>query len=148
MEELLELKELLRQKEVESALLLVEDLEEMGRKAIVRTIRSYAKVLLLHLIKQQVEQRSTKSWDASIRSAIREIKDINARPKGRGFYLNAEDLAEAITNSFDSAVEQAAIETAEGIYDFRQIEQMVCKEDLVAQALYFLTEEDMGSRDC
>ncbi|MBE9190009.1 hypothetical protein IQ230_06460 [Gloeocapsopsis crepidinum LEGE 06123] len=55
MEELLELKELLIHKDFEDAYALVEDvedLEEMGKRGFARNIRSYAKVLLLHLIKQ------------------------------------------------------------------------------------------------
>ena len=43
----------------------MEDLEEMGRKSIIKTIRSYAVILLLHLIKQQAEKRTTCSWDVS-----------------------------------------------------------------------------------
>ncbi len=57
MEELLELKELLIHKDFEGTFALVEDLEEMGKKGIARNVRSYAKVLLLHLIEQQVERR-------------------------------------------------------------------------------------------
>lgn len=134
MEEVLELKQMLQRGEIDNALLLVEDLEEMGKKGIARNIRSYSKVLLLHLIKQQVEQRSTKSWEASIRNAIREIKDINARPKSKGFYLSDEELKEAIASAFDNAVEQAAIEAAEGIYSFHQVEQKVSKIELIEAA--------------
>jgi len=57
MEELLELKKLLLQGDVRGSLALVEDLEEMGRKGIIKAILSYAVILLLHLIKQQAEKR-------------------------------------------------------------------------------------------
>lgn len=134
MEELLELKELLLHGEVESALTLVENLEEMGKKGVARNIRSYAKVLLLHLIKQQVENRTTKSWDTSIRHAIREIKDINARPKGKGHYLNDEELREVVSSAIDSAIDEAAIQCCEGIYEVQQIEQMINQAKLIEQA--------------
>ena len=54
MEELLELKELLLKGDVKASLAIVEELEEMGRKDIIKTIRSHAVILLLHLIKQEV----------------------------------------------------------------------------------------------
>ncbi len=138
MEELLELKQLLQHGEIDDALALIEELEEMGRKAIARNIRSYAKVLLLHLIKQHVEQRTTKSWDASIRNALREINDINARPKGRGVYLDDEELQEVLLSAVAPAVEQAALEVAGGMYSVREIEQRVSRVGLEGQALLMI----------
>lgn len=134
MEELLELKQLLQKGEVTEALFLIEEMEELGKKAIYRTIRSYVRILLLNLIKQKLENRSTKSWEASIRNAVREIKDVNARPKGRGVYLNEDELRETIASALDSAIEQAAIEAAEGIYDFRAIERMIDSDELSDRA--------------
>lgn len=133
MEELLELRELLIHGEVEKALLLVDDLEEMGKKGISNNIRSYAKVLLLHLIKQQVEKRTTKSWDTSIRNAVREILDINARPKGRGNYLNNEELYEVICSAYNSAIDAASLECFEGIYEVKQIQEMI-NSDVIESA--------------
>ncbi|MUL36187.1 DUF29 family protein [Gloeocapsopsis dulcis] len=135
MEELLELKELLVHKDFEGAYALVEDLEEMGKKGVARNIRSYAKVLLFHLIKQQVEQRTTKTWDISIRNSIREIKDLNTRPSSKGTYLNNEELYEVIAGAADSAIDQASIEAAEGIYDTRQIEQRIDRNELIKCAI-------------
>jgi hypothetical protein len=140
MEELLELKELLIQKDFEGAYTLVEDLEEMGKKGVARNIRSYAKVLLLQLIKQQVEQRTTKSWDISIRNSIREIKDLNTRPSSKGTYLNNEQLREVIAGAIDSAIDQASIEAAEGIYEARQIEQKIARNELVKRAIALIHE--------
>lgn len=134
MEELLELKELLINGEVESALLLVGDLEEMGKKGVARNIRSYAKVLLLHLVKQQAEKRTTKSWDTSIRNAVREIKDVNARPKSKGTYLSDEELYETISAARDSAIDEAAIQCCEGAYEAWQIKEMVDENELIEKA--------------
>ena len=141
MEELIELKQFLQSGEIDNALALAEELEEMGKKGIARNIRSFAKVLLLHLIKQQVEQRTTKSWSASIRNAIREIEDINARPKNKGFYLTEEEVKEIIASAWDSAVDSAAIESCEGIYNFRQIEQMIDKDEIIAKAFLMLSTD-------
>lgn len=135
MEELLELKELLIHKDFEGAYALVEDLEETGKKAVARNIRSYAKVLLLHLIKQRIEQRNTKSWDISIRNSIREIKDLNTRPSAKGTYLNNEQLHDVIMGAVDSAIDQASIKAVEGIYNARQIEQKIDRSEVVDRAI-------------
>jgi hypothetical protein len=68
MEELLTLKDLLLQGDIPAALMIVEELEEMSRNDIIKTIRSYAVILLLHLIKQQAENRTTRFWEVSIRN--------------------------------------------------------------------------------
>jgi len=134
MEELLELKQLLRRGEVNEALLLVEDLEEMGKKGISNNIRSYAKLLLLHLIKQEIEHRTTKSWEASIENSVTEIKYLNQRPKGKGNYLNDEELHDAISEAWNGAVVKASTEVAEGVYETRQIKQMVDEVNLIERA--------------
>ena len=134
MEELLELRELLQHGQIEDALLLIDDLEEMGKKSIENNIWSFARVLLIHLIKQQVEQRTTKSWDVSIANATERIKYLNQRPKGRGNYLNDEELRDVIASTWNSAIRQASLEAAEGVYEVRQIEQMVDQNELIFQA--------------
>jgi DNA polymerase III delta subunit len=63
MEELFELKDLLLKGDISGAIAIVEDLEEMSKNDIINTIRSYAVILLLHLIKQQAENRTTRSWE-------------------------------------------------------------------------------------
>ncbi len=73
MEELLILKSLLLKGDIPGSLAIVEELAEMSRKDIIKTIRSYAVILLLHLIKQQAENRTTRSWDVSIRNSVLEI---------------------------------------------------------------------------
>ena len=135
MEELLELKQLLQHGEINSALELVDELEEMGRKGIASNIRSYFKVLLLHLIKQQIEKRSTKSWEASIHTSVAEIQYLNQRPKGKGVYLTNEELKEVAESAWNSAVVKASLEAMEGIYDARAIAAMVDKDEVTAQAL-------------
>ncbi|MGB7893581.1 MAG: DUF29 family protein, partial [Microcoleus sp.] len=75
MEELLTLKSLLLKGDIPGSLAIVEELEEMSKKDIIKTIRSYAVILLLHLIKQQAENRTTRSWDISIRNSVLEIQE-------------------------------------------------------------------------
>ena len=92
MEELLELKTLLTEGKVSDALALVDEMTEMSKDDKINKISSYAKILLLHLIKQQAEKRSTRSWDLSIENAVDEIQKINRRRKAKGTYLSDEEL--------------------------------------------------------
>ena len=130
MEELLELKQLLLKGDIKASLAIVEDLEEMGRKSIIKTIRSYAVILLLHLIKQQVrnasphatlnpiqggsttENRTTRSWDVLIRNSVREIQRENKRRKARGYYLERDELREVLQEAYLNALDGASLEVA------------------------------------
>ncbi|MDJ0534232.1 MAG: DUF29 family protein [Xenococcaceae cyanobacterium MO_207.B15] len=135
MEELLELKQLLLKGDIKGSLALVEDLEEMGRKAIVDKIRSYAIILLLHLIKQQAENRTTKSWDVSIRNSTREIINTNKRRKAGGYYLSKEELEEILVIAYPNAIDSASLEVAEGRYEPEELAAMIDKEAIITSAL-------------
>ena len=78
MEELLELKNLLLKGDTKAALGIVEELEEMSKDDKINNISSYGVIMFLHLIKQQLENRTTRSWNISIRNSVRQIqKKIN-----------------------------------------------------------------------
>ena len=77
MEELLQLKDHLLARNYEAAISIVEELETISRQDKFNTLESYLTVLLIHLIKIQVEKRVTKSWLVSIRNSIYEIKRRN-----------------------------------------------------------------------
>ncbi|CAD5961645.1 DUF29 family protein [Planktothrix agardhii] len=139
MEEILTLKELLLKGDIPGSLAIVEELEEMGRKDIVKTIRSYSIVLLIHLIKRQVEKRTTRSWDVSIRNSIREIQRENKRRKAGGYYLNYEELMETLEDAYLNAIDQASLEVSEGIYEPQELEKLVNREDLLNQAFQLIT---------
>jgi hypothetical protein len=111
----------------------------MGRKDIVKTIRSYSIVLLIHLIKRQVEKRTTRSWDVSIRNSIREIQRENKRRKAGGYYLNYEELMETLEDAYLNAIDQASLEVSEGIYEPQELEKLVNREELLNQAFQLIT---------
>lgn len=75
MEELLELKALLREGKVSAALDLVEELEEMSKTDKLNKIFSYGIILLSHLIKQAAGQRSTRSWEFLIHNLVKPFKE-------------------------------------------------------------------------
>ncbi|BBD60103.1 hypothetical protein NIES2109_28980 [Nostoc sp. HK-01] len=135
MEELLTLKELLLQGNIPGALIIVEELAEMSRNDIIKTIRSYAVILLLHLIKQQAENRTTRSWDVSIRNSVREIQRENKRRKAEGYYLTPEELRETLAEAYLNAIDQASLEVEEGRYEPEELEKLVNSEEIINRAL-------------
>ena len=62
MDELLELRTHIEQGRYAEALTLIGEMEEMSRDDKINKIESFLHILLLHLIKQAVEQRTTRSW--------------------------------------------------------------------------------------
>jgi translation initiation factor 2B subunit (eIF-2B alpha/beta/delta family) len=139
MEEILELKELLLKGDIQGSLAIVEELEEMSKKDIIKTIRSYAVILLLHLIKQQAENRTTRSWEVSIRNSVREIQRENKRRKAGGYYLAPEELFETLEEAFLNALDEASLEVEEGRYDPEELQQLINKDEIINRALALIS---------
>ena len=138
MEELLELKELLLGGNVNEALLLVEEMTEMSKDDKLNKIFSFGIILLLHLIKQQAEKRTTKSWDVSIRNAVRQIQRSNKRRKVGGNYLTTEELMETLVDAYQSALDDAALEAFEGRYEAEEIALMVDRTTIINRAMQLI----------
>lgn len=139
MEELLELKALLLKGDIKGSLAIVEDLEDMSKNGIISTIRSYAVILLLHLIKQQAENRTTRSWDVSIRNSVREIQRQNKRRKAGGYYLSNEELRDTLNDAYLNALDVASLEVEEGRYESNEIEALLDKNKIISDALLLIT---------
>ncbi|MBV8886735.1 MAG: DUF29 family protein [Chroococcidiopsidaceae cyanobacterium CP_BM_RX_35] len=138
MEELITLKQLLREGKVTEALELVEELEEMSKSDKVNKIYSYGIILLLHLIKQSSEKRTTRSWDVSIRNAVKQIQRINQRYKAKGTYLSEEELTETLEDAYELALERAALEAFEGRYEAEELGEMVKQAQILETAMGLL----------
>ena len=138
MEELLELKALLLKGDIKGSLAIVEDLEDMSKNGIISTIRSYAVILLLHLIKQQAEKRTTRSWDVSIRNSVREIQRQNKRRKAAGYYLSDEELTETLNDAYLNALDAASLEVELGRYQSEEIEAIIDKNKLISDAFLMI----------
>ena len=139
MEELLELKQLLLGGKVESALILVEEMTEMSKDDKLNKIFSFAKILLLYLIKQQAEKRSTRSWELSIKNAVREIQRINQRRKAKGTYFNANELRETLGDAYSIALDAAAGEAFEGRYESTVLETMIDRSETIDRAMALIS---------
>lgn len=138
MEELLELKALLLKGDIKGSLAIVEDLEDMSKNGIISTIRSYAVILLLHLIKQQAENRTTRSWDVSIRNSVREIQRQNKRRKAAGYYLSDQELTDTLNDAYLNALDAASLEVEAACYQSEQIEAIIDKSKLIRTAFLLI----------
>ena len=91
-------------------------------------------VLLLHLIEQAVEQRTTKSWDVSILNACDQILRLNKRRKAGGWYLSEDEIYEALEEVYDTALRRASLEAWEGIYTAAQLAAMHERQQVLHDA--------------
>ncbi len=135
MEELITIKQLLHLGKVTEALEMVEDLEEMSKSDKVNKIYSYGILLLLHLIKQSAEKRTTRSWEVSIHNAVKQIQRTNRRYKAKGTYLSEEELAETLQEAYELALERAALEAFEGRYEAEELGKMVEQTQILDTAI-------------
>ena len=114
MEELLELRKSITSGDYAKALEIVDELEAMSKEDKLDKIYSYAIILLLHLIKQEAEQRTTKSWDVSIKNSVERINRTNKRRKSGGYYAKKSELQEIINDAINPALRNASLEAFEG----------------------------------
>jgi len=140
MEELLQLREYIENQNYCGALSLIGEMEEMSRDDKISKIGSYLEVLLLHLIKQQAEKRTTRSWDIFIRNSIRAAARINKRRKAGGYYLDDQELRMAAKDVWPSALDMASLEAFEGRYDSAELEKMIDSTQICTQALQMIQE--------
>jgi hypothetical protein len=140
MEELMELRSYIEQGRYGEALILLGEMEEMSRDDKINKIGSFIDVLLIHMIKQIAEKRTTPSWDFSIRNALRNIAKVNKRRKAGGYYMLPDELAAVIAESYPYALEQAALEAFGGVYSPEQLDEMVDAEAIQARALELVTQ--------
>ncbi|MEM9400719.1 MAG: DUF29 family protein [Verrucomicrobiota bacterium] len=74
MYEIDELRKKIEAQDYIGALQIIDEIDEMSKEDKLNKIYSYMVILLLHLIKQQAEQRTISSWDRSIFNSIDNIK--------------------------------------------------------------------------
>jgi hypothetical protein len=114
MNELQSLREKIEKQDYQGALEIVNELEEMSVEDKLNKIYGYMVILLIHLIKQEAEARTTSSWDRSIFNSVKYINRTNKRRKSNGYYANTETLKEIIDEAYDHALEEASFEAFEG----------------------------------
>jgi Domain of unknown function DUF29 len=143
MEELLELRTLLIGGNITDALLLVEEMTEMSKDDKLNKIFSFGKILLLHLIKQTAENRTTRSWDLSIKNSVREIQRTNQRRKSKGTYCEPSELRETLEDAYDIALDAAAREAFEGKYESEVLDKMIDRSAIIDRAIALISGDDV-----
>ncbi len=135
MEELIALRKHIEARNYEEALGIVNELEEMSRDDKLNKIDSFATVLLIHLIKQAAENRTTRSWDNAINFAVRDIKKVNNRRRAGGKYADKDTLQSILHDAFPYALAIAAEEAFAGVYSDQEIEHRIEREAIIQTAL-------------
>ena len=137
-QELIDLRTCIMEGRTSDALIIIDELDGMSKKDILLKIESYLTVMLIHLIKNQVERGLTNSWAASIRAAIKKIKALNLKPNKTSYYIKEDDWEEMLEDSIEFAIDQASAEVENGAYTPFQLAEMVDKTAIEATARSFL----------
>ncbi len=140
-QELAELRTSILSGRYDEALMLVDELEEMSKKAILQKIESFLVRMLMHLIKNKVEQRLTNSWAASIRDSVLKIQGLNLKDNKTSYYIKQEEWTDNLERAFKDAIYEASVEVSNGIYKPRKLREIVDKTQVlkVANQLISLT---------
>ena len=138
MEELFELRSYIEQGRYAEALNLIGEMEEMSRDDKISKIASFLEILLIHLIKQHAEKRTTRSWEVTIHNAVLQIIRTNRRRKAGGYYLGEDDLKEVIEDAWQTALPRASLEAFEGQYDESRVARMVDEKQIKEKALQMI----------
>jgi hypothetical protein len=98
-------------------------------------MKSYGIILLLKLIKQGAEKLCTRSWETSIFNSVKQIQRTNQRPKGKGFYLQEDELLETLQDAYQSALRKAALEAFEGRYTADELGDFLNQDEVIQAAM-------------
>ncbi|OCQ96540.1 hypothetical protein BCD67_10695 [Oscillatoriales cyanobacterium USR001] len=138
-QELIDLRTSILEGRYRDALAIVDELDGMSKQAILRQIQSFLNVLVIHLIKNQVEQRLTGSWASSIRNAVREIKKVNIKDNKTSYYVNPDEWENMIEEEvFEDAIAEASEEVLNGIYNQFELAEMVDRNLIIQTAVRLL----------
>ncbi len=135
MDEILQLRHCLEERRYNDALLIIGEMEEMAKDEKIDKIGSYVVIMLIHLIKEQAEKRTTRLWELTLRNAVMQVQKTNRRRKADGFYLNENELREVIEENYPIALNCASLETFGGVYSPKQLAVMINQQDIGHYAL-------------
>ncbi|MFN5987874.1 MAG: DUF29 family protein, partial [Dolichospermum sp.] len=133
-QELIDLRNSIVEQRYSDALAIVDELEGMSKQAILRNIQAFLRILLIHLIKNQIEDRLTNSWVASIRNSLIEIKKINLKENKKSYYINQNEWDSWLEDEIELAIADASLEVMSGKFKRQQISQMLNKPQLILTA--------------
>lgn len=134
-QELIDLRTSILEGRYSDALAIIDELESMSKKEILRKIKAFLRIFVIHLIKNQVEQRLTNSWAASIRNSLREIQELNIKENKTSYYVNSEEWENLIEEEvIENAIADASEEVLNGKYTRSQLSERLDKPQLLQTA--------------
>jgi Domain of unknown function DUF29 len=137
-QELIDLRASILEGRYEDALGIIDELEGMSKQAIIRNIESFLVRLIIHLIKNQIEQRLTNSWATSISDSIRQIKKLNLKDNKTSYYLNADEWQPILEENIEAAIRPASLEVLNGQLKPKQLSERLDRNQLILIAQRFL----------
>ncbi len=142
-QELVNLRNSILAEHYDDALEIIDELAEMSNQAILLKIESFLTRLMIHLIKNQIENRLTDSWAASIANSITEIKKLNLKDHKTSYYINPEEWEPYLTESLELAIRPASQEVFHGKLNRRKLAARLNRGQLlsIAQELVVLSYE-------
>ncbi|MFB2836144.1 DUF29 family protein [Floridanema evergladense] len=133
-QELIDLRASILAGRYEEALTLIDELEAMGKQAIIRNIESFLVRLMIHLIKNQIEQRLTNSWANSISDSIVQIKKLNLKDNKTSYYINSDEWQSYLEAAIKLAIRPASLEIFNGQLKAKQISDRLDLPQLITTA--------------
>ncbi|MGL5831721.1 MAG: DUF29 family protein [Waterburya sp.] len=142
-QELVDLRQSIVEGRYQDALELVDELEGMGKQAILRNIEFFLTRLLIHLIKNQLEQRLTNSWAASINDSVIQVKRLNLKDNKKSWYIKPEEWLPYLEEAIEISIRPVSIEVLSGSLKPAQISAQIKRDELlnISQKLINLTYE-------
>ncbi|NER03248.1 MAG: DUF29 domain-containing protein [Okeania sp. SIO3C4] len=138
-EELIDLRTCIMEGRNHDALAIVDELDAMSKKDRLFKIDSYLTVVLIHLIKNQVEGRLTNSWAASIRVSIIKIQYLNLQQNQTSYYIKKDEWGKANAGVIEAAIRDASVEVLDGNCSSFQLKEMVETTQVTENALSLLS---------
>lgn len=127
-QELIDLRTSILEERYEDALAIIDELEDMSKKAILRNIMSFLIRLIIHLIKNQLEQRLTNSWIASISNSIIEIQSLNLKDNQKSYYIKSNEWQSYLEEAIERAIRPATVEVMGGKLKPSQVSSQLNRE--------------------
>ena len=131
-QELIDLRQTIVEGRYQDALDIIDELEGMGKQAILRNIESFLVRLLIHLIKNQLEKRLTNSWAASISDSIIQIKKLNLKDNKKSYYIKQGEWLSYLEEAIELAIRPVSIELLSGSLKPTQISRQINRDELVS----------------
>ena len=122
----------------DDAIAIIDDLEEMSKKAILRNIMSFLIRLIIHLIKNQIESRLTNSWIASISNSVIEIQELNRKDNKKSVYIKSDEWLPYLEEAIERAIRPASVEVMDGKLKPSQVSEQINRDELIDITLKLL----------